>query len=661
MADNTICMKRVGELQGMKFSIPDYQRGYRWTKQQAKDLLDDIEEFRRKNEDGIYCLQPLVVRETIDNETEFGNEIMNLDKPSLALIRKTISNHTRWDVIDGQQRLTTIFILLKYLTGVAPYVAPYEIKYETRGESEDFLKNLSFGSLDNSNVDYYHMSLVAETIEKWFGEKSTEFNDNYDKFKEDYKKTIIERVKFIWYEAVEEDAIKVFTRLNIGKIKLTNAELIKALFLNRSNFDKENKDVSLRQLEIANEWDHIEYTLQSDEFWLFLHPTTYQRPTRIDFIFDLICEADSLKVHLGNKGKVDIDSIGTDEYKTFRYFYEYFHRENFDMTDYWKEVKKYFNIFQEWFSDLVLYHYVGYLIALKDNKPSIEDLVDKWTSFQKNDFIVYLKDEIRKKVKDYSDLDKQYEIDNAPSKTKCKPVLLLHNIQTIINQNKQLVENDKYKLPIFYKFPFHLYKLENWDVEHIDSNTTNDLTKEKDQRVWLQEVLHENIILKQELLDDINKLLGNKDKKEFEEQFKAVWEEINEEIENEYPEEKLSQQDKNKIWNFCLLDAGTNRSYGNAIFPVKRRKIIAKEQGRAYEIDEEGDVKNIKKSIIAFVPPVTQHVFLKYYSVSKAQFLIWGKSDAEAYRSNIAETLKEFGINESNTINDQTNENNGNE
>ena len=110
-----------------------------------------------------------------------------------------------------------------------------------------------------------------------------------------------------------------------------------------------------------------------------------------------------------------------------------------------------------------------------------------------------------------------------------------------------------------------------------------------------------------------------------------------------------------------MLDAGTNRSYGNAIFPVKRRKIIAKEQGRAYAIDAEGVVKNIKKSIIAFVPPVTQHVFLKYYSVSKAQFLIWGKSDAEAYRSNIAETLKEFGINESNTINDQTNENNGNE
>lgn len=657
MADNTVCMKRVGELFDMKFLIPDYQRGYRWTQQQAKDLLNDIEEFRIKNKEGFYCLQPLVVKERIDNPSEFIADLPKMNgENALQTVRDAISNHTRWEVIDGQQRLTTMFILLSYLDNTENL---YSVEYQTRDGSWDFLKNLFSKNNDpNDNVDYYHMSLVAKTIKDWFDGK----NDDY---KSSYKKTVLEQVQFIWYEAVEKNPIMVFTRLNIGKIKLTNAELIKALFLNRSNYDKENKDVFLRQLEIANEWDHIEYTLQSDEFWLFLHPTTYLRPTRIDFIFDLICEADSLNVYLDKEKEeqvnTDSSTIGTDEYKTFRYFYEYFHRKTFDMTDYWKEVKKYFNIFQEWFGDLVLYHYVGYLIALKDNKPSIEDLVDKWTGSQKNDFIVYLKNEIRKKVKDYSDLDKQYEIDNAPSKTKCKPVLLLHNIQTIINQNKQLVENDKYKLPIFYKFPFHLYKLENWDVEHIDSNTTNDLTKEKDQRVWLQEVLHENIILKQDLLDDINKLLGNKDKKEFEEQFKAVWEEINEEIENEYPEEKLSQQDKNKIWNFCLLDAGTNRSYGNAIFSVKRRKIIAKEQGRAYEIDEEGYVKNIKKSIIAFVPPVTQHVFLKYYSVSKAQFLIWGKSDAEAYRSNIAETLKEFGINESNAINDQTNENNGNE
>ena len=86
----------------------------------------------------------------------------------------------------------------------------------------------------------------------------------------------------------------MFTRLNIGKISLTNAELIKALFLNRSNFNMgDDGYIQLRQREIASEWDNIEYALQDDEFWLFLHNLKekgYDRPTRIDFIFDLICK-----------------------------------------------------------------------------------------------------------------------------------------------------------------------------------------------------------------------------------------------------------------------------------------------------------------------------------------------------------------------------------
>lgn len=89
----------------------------------------------------------------------------------------------------------------------------------------------------------------------------------------------------------------MFTRLNIGKIALTNSELIKALFLNRSNFAGKSTDsLRLRQQEIASEWDKIEYTLQSDEFWLFLHDKGYDRPTRIDFIFDLICSRNALNI-----------------------------------------------------------------------------------------------------------------------------------------------------------------------------------------------------------------------------------------------------------------------------------------------------------------------------------------------------------------------------
>ena len=70
MAENKIELKSVSELLGMKFFIPSYQRGYRWTEQQVKDLLNDIWEFslkENKRNGEFYCLQPLVVKSKDDD------------------------------------------------------------------------------------------------------------------------------------------------------------------------------------------------------------------------------------------------------------------------------------------------------------------------------------------------------------------------------------------------------------------------------------------------------------------------------------------------------------------------------------------------------------------------------------------------------------------
>ena len=54
MAENMIDLRSVSDLLGMKFYIPSYQRGYRWTEQQVIDLLNDIKEFKpEKNKDTI--------------------------------------------------------------------------------------------------------------------------------------------------------------------------------------------------------------------------------------------------------------------------------------------------------------------------------------------------------------------------------------------------------------------------------------------------------------------------------------------------------------------------------------------------------------------------------------------------------------------------------
>jgi uncharacterized protein with ParB-like and HNH nuclease domain len=212
--ENILELKTISELQQYNFYIPSYQRGYRWTINEVRDLLNDISEFTPRlvddesNDKTWYCLQPIVVKKKENGELE---------------------------VIDGQQRLTTIYLILHYIN--SRYVDPqklFDLDYETREGSTSFLKSLKKGQHDESNIDFYHISNAYKTICDWFNDPSFNINDFESKFKFN--------AKVIWYESSEEDPIEIFTRINIGKIPLTNAELIKALFLNSSNFDKKKND-----------------------------------------------------------------------------------------------------------------------------------------------------------------------------------------------------------------------------------------------------------------------------------------------------------------------------------------------------------------------------------------------------------------------------------
>lgn len=617
MEENKIELKSVNELLGMKFFIPSYQRGYRWTEQQVKDLLDDIWEFskKKKQEYEFYCLQPLVVKRK-------NEDVLNSIKAATSIEEVETLLKGSWEVIDGQQRLTTLFIILSVLEEKSLY----SIEYETRNDSKDFLKNID-ESKKNENIDYYHIYQSKQTVTSWFG------NDKEKKAK--FKNILLNSVKFIWYESVDEDPIKVFTRLNIGKISLTNAELIKALFLNRSNFgEKDLEHLKLRQQEIASEWDNIEYTLQNDEFWLFLHEKGNDRPTRIDFIFDLICERNSL-----NLGEELYKSLGNDDYKTFRYFYEYFKSGSSNIEDCWKEVKRYFQTFKEWFDDLELYHYVGYLRCSLKNKEKIigiKDLYSQWTA-TKDSFVKFLKGEIKKRIKDCYDLDKQYEVEGGPAKTTCKPLLLLHNIQTVVNQNKNNLSNEDYKLGVFYKFPFHLYKLESWDVEHINSNTTNEEEDADTQKEWLL-----NVYLSAD--NDTQQKIWSYFESAEEDKKKLLFDEIKQTLPSS---EEWRSDEKNRICNYTLLDSSTNRSYGNAIFSGKRRVIIGKDKGLSIAIPKIGKDGKLqlgeeKKAKSSFVPPCTKQVFMKYYSATMSDANYWTKVDAEGYLNDIKNCIKKL-------------------
>ena len=631
MSENKIGIKSVSELLNMKFFIPDYQRGYRWTTQEVKDLLEDIHDFSTKeckSSGEFYCLQPLVVRQMSEQEKqEFGLSV----------------NDVWYEVIDGQQRLTTLYLMLIALnSAIKTLRLPsnlYELRYQRdTNRAASFLSSVAtLSEADCTQIDYYYMSRAYLYIKEWFERRGIKLEDFCNVLLEhrisakNLLKDIVNNVRFIWYESVNENPIKVFTRLNIGKIGLTNGELIKALMLNRHNFSNDAA-LKLRQQEIASQWDNIEYTLQREDFWLFLHDKGYTRPTRIDFLFDLVCEQN--KLHLSDE---DVKSIGSDEYKTFRYFNAYFKQNSASVDVCWNIVKSYFQTFVEWYDDLQLYHYVGFLIS-EGGEQTIGSLLAKWNDAgDRKTFLHFLKQEIKEGLEKIVVFDEK-ENDDGHLKRRYKPILLFHNIQTIINQNENELENSKYKLGSFYKFPFHLYKKESWDVEHINSVTENDLDTPEAEAEWLVNIYNG-------VKEDIQGKIRSYFKSDKEDKKKELFGEIKASF---LIPKGWDSEEKNKLCNYTLLDSSTNRSYGNAIFSAKRRIIISKDRGLSMPIprlsqDKQHVVfKDEEKIVSAFVPPCTKNVFMKYYSSVVGDSNYWTKEDAEAYKNDIMNCVKKL-------------------
>lgn len=405
------------------------------------------------------------------------------------------------------------------------------------------------------------------------------------------------------------------------------------------------------------QWDIIEYSLQSREFWLFLNNIGQERATRIELIFFLIAKNDML--HCGYEEGV----TETDDYFTFRYFYrfmskgiEYKLSKNKIIKKIWDCVMEIYQTLKEWYDNMELYHYIGFLVCCH-HPDFLYTLYNEWNQSKfKSEFKnVFLKNEVKRCIKN-KDVDNTiYETGDGGPKTNCRPILLLHNVQTIINQNKVLSQNEKYKAGVFYRFPFHLYKSEGWDIEHIDSNTENSLNDIRSQREWLLNAYfglrnEEDIAIRDDIKSFFQKYQVKNDneadkKTERDKDFDTIYKQIVEE--KVVVSKQLSQEEKNKLWNFTLLDASTNRSYGNAIYPAKRRVIIGKEQGKKYApptIDENGNIieAQVAEGQSSFIPPCTKYVFMKYYDTKAFDPNTWNRDDAEAYLNDIKETLKQF-------------------
>lgn len=608
MQDNQLEMKPISDLLDEQFFIPAYQRGYRWTKRQVTDLLNDLKEFQQKaKKQEFYCLQPIVVKK----------------------------NEDKWEVVDGQQRLTTIYIILNYLQELFPKVIKscYQLSYETRADSEAFLKNIN-NDLAKNNIDYFHISNAKVAIEEWFDDedpmlpfKLTQTLLNND--------DIEPNVKFIWYELSEhENATEVFTRLNMGKIPLVNAELVKALFLKSSNFkrnentDDKNKSiiVDLEQVKISQEWDSIEKSLQDDAFWYFLSKEN-KKDNRIEFVLDLR----AAQLDCAN------NILESDKLRTFLKFSSWLENDDndeIDVSDEWLEIKRVFMILEEWFNDRSLYHLIGYLIHQGHDIKDIFNARDD--SHSKSEFKTKLLNKIVQSVffdsqnssQSFEELESIIEkllsslsYESNKQHNQIRGVLLLFNIVSLLNSPSSNA-----------RFEFERYKSDKWDIEHIRS-VASDMPKNQDtQKRWLEQIV--DYISDDDVVDQ-KKHLSDKQLTEAQ-SIKAQATSLNSASFNSSQFEELYQrvtqfynpnsddEVDNSIGNLTLLDSGTNRSYKNTIFPIKRKCII--------ELDKQA----------TYVPLCTKNVFLKYYSKNVDEMLFWKDKDSSDYQQEMIDTFIDF-------------------
>ncbi|MDY0143636.1 MAG: DUF262 domain-containing protein [Bacteroidales bacterium] len=548
------------------FFVPAYQRGYRWGKEAIK-LLDDISEIDEKS-DYKYCLQPIVIKKKEDGS---------------------------FQLIDGQQRLTTIFLIFNVIKKYVPFAeVKFNLSFEVRERSEQYLNTINENSSEE-NIDFYFIKKSYMAIKKWFEDQNDPSLISFN-----FYKKLSERIDVIWYEVdSQEDGNSLFQRLNIGKIPLTSSELVKAIFLSESS----KNTIQNRQEEISLQWDTIEKELHDSSLWYFLTnntKSTYQ--TRIDLILNLISKTQD----------------SNDKYATFFYFDNL--RKTTKLLDIWNDIQHTFLILKDWYHNHDLYHRIGFLITVG---VKIGDIYNLSIGKTKSDFNKLLIDRIKESVK----INKSYgelSYDNQTDYRNISKLLLLFNVES----TRLHGEESQW-------FPFDKYKSNKWSLEHIHAQQSEGMKTIAAWKDWLK--LHQNSL---NTVGQIQVDVGNISADEL----KDIKNQVTNMLSDTYPTEGYGEKFKeiremivkllsegmnvkylHSISNLALLNTQDNAALNNSTFDVKRNQIIKM-------------IKNGK-----FVPYCTQMVFLKYYTASDVnQVHFWGQADRDSYIKELNNILREY-------------------
>ena len=585
--DSNVCQESV------TFIIPYLQRAYKWKEKQAKQMLEDFSEFL-KQEKTYYCMQPLAVVKIGDN---------------------------KYELLDGQQRLTTLLILWRILFESDEKTSyPYKFEYERdSSESNTLINRYSFITESDEikkgeygNIDEYYMSKVYGAIKLYFDNPNNKKTDEQkaDNYKETFKKLLKgegKHILFLWYEVNEEEKHTTFAHLNSGKIELTCSELIKAILLSDGNKESLDNNRLPDKSLVAAQYAEMEEAFNDDRLWYMLQTDEpLYNGSRMDLLFNMVLNI--------NRKAYEADPKAA--------FYKVYARRA-DLSRFWKDCRAYFVRIMDLYKNPYTYHYMGYLTYTEGNN-KIDDWVKAYKESGLKGCIEQLKSKVRESISGLGDFEKITYSDT--SKATLRKIFILHNIQTILIHYEAIKKANLGLRFSYEQFPFELLYSQRWDIEHIASQTDNTLTKQKDFKDWIASVkadYPEIFAQRPELNNEID--LFEKDSKI--EMFKQIYNEIVSSA------EKNSPQNKDGLGNLVLLDSHTNRSYHNSLYKRKRKIILA-----ASNIDNQNNEYQV-----TYIPRCTLNVFLKTYNTGlDVKLGEWTQDDYDKYLGDLKEKLEQI-------------------
>lgn len=555
--------------EGESFNIPEYQRGYKWSAQSITRLLDDINSFETNGDsEKFYCLQNITI---VYNE-----------------------KNREYNVVDGQQRITTLTILLSYLDCYD--LIRNKLRYSIRDDTWSFIKEYIYQNKKeewmswNSDWDSFLMSkpecdfqdifyifTAYNTIATWF--KSHAPNGFLGK--------LLHNVDIIVNQPKTKDETKLFANLNGDKVSLDGADIVRAMIV--THVAKEESNVILDEdklLVMLNE-RRVRIGMKLDEitrWWTMQDHVDYYKPfikgiksaegevLQFDENDNAINRLYKLFIAAHNNAQKGL-TISLDKF-------EHPSPKNL-FSVLFDELVWLQRLIESWYDDKVLYHLIPFCI-IHCNK-NFYWMVDTWKKSTRKTFEEKLKEVIREWIESMEDqrlYSKELLNSNTPNEDRIRlslaedseklantenwygssflePILVLSDIIVICQSES------KEKLPPLF---FTAFKE---DEEHIFPQTPIEKINQSEYSSQTNKL--------KKYIAIVNNYIkkANETPIEFEEN-ETHWddEKWREEQRTRYNEIILKYIPINSLGNMALLNESVNRGYGNDFFTEKRIDVM---------------------------------------------------------------------------------------